>query len=113
MVAEHFRPEFINRIDDMVVFHPLTMEQLIVITQIQLKELSERLTDKGFTLVVTDAANEALSEAGFDPVFGARPLKRVLQQRLENPMAQAILSGQYAEGDTITVDFSSGEFQFN
>ena len=113
VVAEHFRPEFINRIDDMVVFHPLTLEQLKVIAEIQIKQLRDRLSDRGFELKVSDNAYEAISEAGFDPVFGARPLKRVLQQRLENPMAQAILSGQYAEGDTIRVDFNNDTLSFS
>ena len=113
VVAEHFRPEFINRIDDMVVFHPLTLEQLKVIAEIQIKQLRDRLSDRGFELEVSDSAYEAISEAGFDPVFGARPLKRVLQQRLENPMAQAILSGQYADGDSIKVDFSNEQLTFS
>jgi ATP-dependent Clp protease ATP-binding subunit ClpB len=113
VVAEHFRPEFINRIDDMVVFHPLTMEQLKVIAKIQISQLENRLEDKGYHLDVSDAAYEAISEAGYDPVFGARPLKRVLQQRLENPMAQAILSGKYAEGDTINVNYIEGDYTFN
>ena len=113
VVAEHFRPEFINRIDDMVVFHPLTMAQLKVIAEIQIKQLQNRLTDRGFELQVSEEAYEAISEAGFDPVFGARPLKRVLQQRLENPMAQAILSGQYSEGDVIKVGFENEQIAFS
>ncbi len=113
VIADHFRPEFINRIDDTVVFHPLTLEQLKVITQIQIAELRDRLEDKGFEMEVTDEAYEAISAAGFDPVFGARPLKRVLQQRLENPLAQAILSGRYSEGDTINVDLQEGEITFS
>ena len=113
VVAEHFRPEFINRIDDIVVFHPLTMAQLKVIAEIQIRQLQGRLTDRGFELQVSKEAYEAISEAGFDPVFGARPLKRVLQQRLENPMAQAILSGQYSEGDVIKVGFESEQIVFS
>ena len=113
VVAEHFRPEFINRIDDMVVFHPLTMAQLKVIAEIQIRQLQDRLTDRGFELQVSEEAYEAISEAGFDPVFGARPLKRVLQQRLENPMAQAILSGQYSEGDVINVGIENEQIAFS
>ena len=113
VVAEHFRPEFINRIDDMVVFHPLTMAQLKVIAEIQIRQLQDRLTDRGFELQVSEEAYEAISEAGFDPVFGARPLKRVLQQRLENPMAQAILSGQYSEGDVIKVGIENEQIAFS
>ena len=94
---------FINRIDDMVVFHPLTMPQLKVIAKIQLAQLEARLADRGYEFSMSDEAYEAISEAGFDPVFGARPLKRVIQHRIENPMAQAILSGRYSEGETIQI----------
>jgi len=113
VVAQHFRPEFINRIDDMVVFHPLTLLQLKEIAKIQIEELSNRLDDKGFGFSVSDKAMEAIADAGYDPVFGARPLKRVLQQRLENPLAQAILSGQYLDGDNINVDWSDEQLSFN
>lgn len=107
VVAQHFRPEFINRIDDMVVFHPLTIEQLTAISAIQIAELATRLKQSGFELQVSDSAMTAISEAGFDPVFGARPLKRVIQQRLENPLAEAILSGTYAQGDMIKIDWQN------
>ncbi|MBT8448578.1 MAG: type VI secretion system ATPase TssH, partial [Gammaproteobacteria bacterium] len=107
VVAQHFRPEFINRIDDMVVFHPLTIEQLTAISAIQIAELASRLKLNGFGLEVSDSAMTAISEAGFDPVFGARPLKRVIQQRLENPLAEAILSGTYAQGDMIKIDWQN------
>lgn len=113
VVAQHFRPEFINRIDDMVVFHPLTIEQLTAISAIQIEQLKQRLSQVGYALEVSDDAMKALSEAGFDPVFGARPLKRVIQQRLENPLAEAILSGKFSEGDTINIDWQNDSLSIN
>jgi ATP-dependent Clp protease ATP-binding subunit ClpB len=103
-VSQHFRPEFVNRIDDIVVFHPLGREQLHRITEIQVRYLRDRLAarDLGFTL--TPAALDKLAEAGFDPVYGARPLKRAIQQQIENPLATEILSGKFAAGDTIQAD---------
>ncbi len=111
-VAQHFRPEFINRIDDIVVFHPLGREQLHRITEIQVRYLRERLAlrDMGFTL--TPAALDKLAEAGFDPVYGARPLKRAIQQQIENPLATEILSGKFAAGDTILADVVDGAIAF-
>jgi len=111
-VSQHFRPEFVNRIDDIVVFHPLGREQLHRITEIQVRYLRERLAarDMGFTL--TPAALDKLAEAGFDPVYGARPLKRAIQQQIENPLATEILSGKFSAGDTILADVADGAIVF-
>lgn len=108
IVATHFRPEFINRIDEAVVFHPLGKEQIRAISRIQLTQLQQRLADRDIQLEITDAALDKLGEAGFDPVYGARPLKRAIQQQLENPLAQEILGGRYAPGSTIRVDVRDG-----
>ncbi|MBK1691271.1 ATP-dependent chaperone ClpB [Ectothiorhodospira mobilis] len=104
VVGGHFRPEFINRVDEVVVFHPLGREQIRSITLIQLEQLRRRLADRDLALEVSDAALDRLGEAGFDPVYGARPLKRAIQQQLENPLAQRLLQGAYGPGDTIRVD---------
>jgi len=112
VVGEHFRPEFINRIDDVVVFHPLVLEQIREIVTIQLGGLQKRLAERDITLELTDAALDRLAEAGFDPVYGARPLKRAIQQRIENPLAQQILSGEFGPGDTVTVDLAADDIAF-
>ncbi len=112
VVGSHFRPEFINRIDDIVVFHPLNREQIRAITEIQLKGLIQRLEESDMTLNVQEAVLDVIGEAGFDPVFGARPLKRVIQQRIENPLAQKILNGDFPAGSTIRVELVEGEIQF-
>ena len=111
-VVEHFRPEFVNRIDEIVVFHPLDADQIHSITRIQLEVLAARLADQHLTLDVSDAAMRLLGDAGFDPVYGARPLKRTIQQRLENPLAQAVIAGEYSPGDTVRVDASAGALVF-
>ena len=112
VVGQHFRPEFVNRVDEMVVFHPLNEAQIRLIAGIQLKHLAKRLEDIGFSFAISDDALDLLGEAGFDPVYGARPLKRAIQNEIENPLAQKILSGQYASGDLIEVDVSDGRFTF-
>jgi ATP-dependent Clp protease ATP-binding subunit ClpB len=112
-VGQHFRPEFINRIDDVVVFHPLIKSEIRQIVTIQLASLQKRLSDRDITLHLTDAALDQLAEAGFDPVYGARPLKRALQQRLENTLAQEILTGAFGPGDTITVDAGEPNLRFS
>jgi len=112
VVSQHFRPEFINRVDDMVVFHPLAREQLHDIARIQVATLESRLAGRDLALSVTPAAIDRLSEAGFDPVYGARPLKRAIQIHLENPLAQEILSGRFGPGDTIVADVREGEICF-
>ena len=104
VVSQHFRPEFINRVDDIVVFHPLGKEQIKAIAKIQLASLRARLTEKGFKLELSGAALDKLAEAGFDPVYGARPLKRAIQVQIENPLAQRLLSGEIAPESTIRVD---------
>ncbi len=103
-VGTYFRPEFINRVDDVVVFHPLEQAQIRRITDIQVRYLAERLRERDLSLELSDAALDLIGEAGFDPTYGARPLKRVLQQRVENVLAQRILAGDFAPGDRIRVD---------
>jgi ATP-dependent Clp protease ATP-binding subunit ClpB len=103
IVGQHFRPEFLNRIDDVVVFHPLQREQIRKIVGIQLQHLQKRLRDREIELALEDSALDRLADAGFDPVYGARPLKRAIQQQLENPLAQRILAGEFGPGDTIRV----------
>jgi ATP-dependent Clp protease ATP-binding subunit ClpB len=103
VVTQHFRPEFINRIDDVVVFHPLEAEHLRKIVDIQLGFLYQRLAERDMALSLDDSARARLGDAGFDPVYGARPLKRAIQQQLENPLAQHILSGKFGPGDTVRV----------
>ena len=113
-VGLHFRPEFINRIDDSVVFHGLTQAQIRVIAGIQLNRLVLRLKERGISLVTSDRALDELGKIGFDPVYGARPLKREIQQVIENPIAKALLSAEYGEGDTIKVDVDDdGQFLFS
>ncbi|MBU6378123.1 MAG: ATP-dependent chaperone ClpB [Gammaproteobacteria bacterium] len=103
IVQQSFRPEFINRIDDIVVFHPLGTAQIRAIVDIQLGQLRKRLVERGLDLQLDDAARDLLGEAGFDPVYGARPLKRAIQQQIENPLAQQLLQGRYAPGERIRV----------
>ena len=112
LVSKHFRPEFINRIDDSVVFHALTKEQIANIASIQINYLQQRLSLQDIKLKLTPEALEHLAEAGFDPVYGARPLKRTIQQQLENPLAQALLNGKFQPGQTIEVSWSKDELQF-
>ncbi|MGN6431770.1 MAG: ATP-dependent chaperone ClpB [Gaiellaceae bacterium] len=111
-LSEHFRPEFLNRIDEIVEFEPLTREQLGEIVELQLGRLRERLAERGLRLELTDAAKEAVTEAGWDPTFGARPLKRALQRLVENPLALRLLEGEFAEGDSVRVDALDGELVF-
>jgi len=113
IVGSHFRPEFINRIDDAVVFRPLDKEAIRKVAKIQLTNLQQRLADREIQLDVSEAALDKLSEAGFDPVFGARPLKRAIQTNIENPLAQEMLSGKFASGDTIAVTVENEQFVFN
>ena len=113
IVSAHFRPEFINRIDEIVVFHPLNREQLRGIAAIQTQYLSNRLEDRDLELSFTEAALDLIAAEGFDPVYGARPLKRVIQNEIENPLAQEILSGKFLPGDIIEVDTAQGAFIFN
>ncbi|SDQ91670.1 ATP-dependent chaperone ClpB [Pseudoxanthomonas sp. CF125] len=112
VVQAHFRPEFINRLDDIVVFHPLDKAQIREIARIQLKGLEKRLGERGLRIELEDSALQLLGNVGFDPVYGARPLKRAIQQQLENPLAQKILAGEFASGDTIRVGASGGGLVF-
>jgi len=111
-VIQHFRPEFINRIDEVVVFHPLQAAQIRAIATIQIEYLRKRLKDRNLGINVSVAALDKLGEAGFDPVYGARPLKRAIQQHLENPLAQDILGGKFMPGGVIEVDVTEGKFSF-
>ncbi|MFZ4702553.1 MAG: AAA family ATPase, partial [Candidatus Methylumidiphilus sp.] len=104
LVGQYFRTEFINRVDEVVVFHPLMRSQIRAIANIQIQHLRKRLLERDLELDITEAALDRLGEAGFDPVYGARPLKRAIQQQLENPLARDILSGQYEPGDVVKVD---------
>ena len=112
IVSQHFRPEFINRVDHVVVFHTLTQEHIRAIVDIQLGYLHKRLAERDMIIELSDAARERLAQAGFDPVYGARPLKRAIQQQIENPLAQEILQGKFAPGDTITVGVDDDHLAF-
>jgi ATP-dependent Clp protease ATP-binding subunit ClpB len=112
MLKTFFRPEFLNRIDEIIVFHPLSKEQLTKIVDVQLNHLRKRLETRNLKLDITPAAEALLAEEGYDPTYGARPLKRVIQQRLENPIASQILRGQYGEGDVIHVDVDAVKHDF-
>ncbi len=111
-LRKEFLPEFLNRIDETIVFHPLTQKEIRQIVELQLVKLQKRMVDNGYQLEVSDAAKKQLAEEGYDPVYGARPLKRTIQQRLQNELANAILGGEYAEGAHIVVDVQNGDFTF-
>ncbi len=113
IVGQHFRPEFINRIDETVVFHPLGVAQIKLITGIQIESLKKRLAIKEMHLQISDDAMELISNVGYDPAYGARPLKRAIQQVLENPLAQALLKGEFSAGDTISVTSQVGRLAFS
>lgn len=114
VVGKHFRPEFINRIDETVVFEPLSQAQIAGIAKIQLASLARRLNERDLNISVSDSAMEKISEAGFDVIYGARPLKRAIQQMLENPLSHKLLSGDFVPGDTIIVDVNDhGDLQFS
>ena len=112
IVTQHFRPEFINRVDDTVVFHPLGREHIRAIVDIQLGYLQERLAGRDMKIVLSEAARDRLANAGFDPVYGARPLKRAIQQQVENPLAQEILQGRFKPGDVIEVGVTDDQLEF-
>jgi ATP-dependent Clp protease ATP-binding subunit ClpB len=112
VLREHFRPEFLNRIDEVIVFKPLTEDQLTAIVDIQLRRLESRLAERRVHLEVTEAARKLLAQRGWDPVYGARPLKRAIQRLLQDPLAMMLLEGKFTEGDTITVDAKGGEITF-
>jgi ATP-dependent Clp protease ATP-binding subunit ClpB len=108
-VRAHFRPEFLNRVDEIIIFNPLTREQIYRIVQIQLEALRKRLAERRITLSLTPAALELIANEGYDPTYGARPLKRVIQRRLQDPLALEILNGTFIEGDTVEVDAQDGQ----
>ena len=108
----HFKPEFINRLDDIVEFESLTREQIGEIVDLQVARLIERVRERGIEVELTDAARELLGNLGYDPTYGARPLKRVIQKRLVDPLALALLEGDFREGDTVRVDAADGELVF-
>ena len=113
VLRDHFRPEFLNRVDEVIVFKPLTQDQLTAIVDIQLKRLENRLAERSIHLVVTDAARKLLAERGWDPVYGARPLKRTIQRSVQDPLAMMLLEGRFSDGDTVEVDVLDGELVFN
>ncbi|MCH9026237.1 MAG: ATP-dependent chaperone ClpB [Proteobacteria bacterium] len=113
ILGQHFRPEFINRVDDIVVFHPLSRENIRAIVDIQVAHLAKRLHERDIGLQLSDAASDRIADAGFDPVYGARPLKRAIQQQLENPLAQRILAGDFGPGTTIKVDAGKDGLSFS
>ncbi len=108
-----FLPEFLNRIDETIIFHPLTREQIARIVEIQLAHLAGQLEQRGIGLEITDAASKAVANLGYDPSYGARPLKRVIQQQIQNPLATEILKGDVDEGGMVIVDYNDGEFLFD
>jgi ATP-dependent Clp protease ATP-binding subunit ClpB len=113
IVQQSFRPEFINRIDDIVVFRPLGAQQIRAIVDIQLGYLRKRLLERNIELVLDDTALDLLGEAGFDPVYGARPLKRAIQQQIENPLATHILRGEFGPGDRVRISAQDGALAFS
>jgi ATP-dependent Clp protease ATP-binding subunit ClpB len=108
-LRNHFRPEFLNRVDDVVVFKPLSREDLSHIVDLQVAHLRRLLGEKKIGLEITQAAEDLIADLGYDPIYGARPLKRVIQGKLQNHIAMELLEGEYAEGDTIRVDAKDGE----
>jgi ATP-dependent Clp protease ATP-binding subunit ClpB len=108
----HFRPEFLNRVDEIIVFHSLTKEDLVQIVDIQLQRLQRLLAERNIALELTEVAKQLMAEKGYDPVYGARPLKRTIQRELQDPLALKILQGEFREGDTALVDVRDGELVF-
>ena len=113
VVRGHFRPEFLNRIDESVVFDPLGSKDIRAIAAIQTQSLAQRLKERDIAIEFSDAALDLIAQAGFDPVYGARPLKRALQTRVENPLSRELLTGAYAAGDTIMVDANDQQLEFS
>jgi len=108
----HFRPEFINRVDDIIIFHALTREQMRTIIDIQLRGLVKRLEDRKIHVELTGKAKDVIIEEGYDPTYGARPLKRTIQRRVLDPLAMRVLQGEFREGDRVVIDASAGELSF-
>jgi ATP-dependent Clp protease ATP-binding subunit ClpB len=112
-LAQHFKPEFLNRIDDVVIFQRLSKEQIKRIVDLQVTQLVERVRERGVEVQLTDGARELLANLGWDPTYGARPLKRVIQKRLVDRLALAMLEGRFGEGDTVVVDVADGDLTFD
>ena len=112
VLRDHFRPEFLNRVDEVIVFRPLTREQLASIVDIQVERLRRRLAERKIGLILTDAARALLAERGWDPVYGARPLKRTIQRLVQDELASRLLRGEFAVGDTVEIDAADGELTF-
>jgi ATP-dependent Clp protease ATP-binding subunit ClpB len=112
VLQAHFRPEFLNRVDEIIVFRQLTPDQLSAIVDIQLRRLQERLRERGIGLLITDEAKNLLAERGWDPVYGARPLKRTIQRLVQDRLAISLLEGTFGEGDTVEVVVENGELAF-
>src|SRR4030042_4973372 len=104
-LRQNFRPEFLNRIDEVIIFHSLTLENLGAIVDIQVGHLEQLLSTRDIALRISPAARTALADEGYDPVYGARPLKRTIQRRIQDPLAMRLLAGEFREGDTVLVDF--------
>jgi len=111
-LRQHFRPELLNRIDEVIVFHALSKEEILRIVDLNVEHLKSRLAQRELKLAITPAARRALAEEGYDPSFGARPLKRTIQKRLQNPLAMKLLAGEFKPGQTVQIDFRDGEFTF-
>jgi ATP-dependent Clp protease ATP-binding subunit ClpC len=111
-VRKTFRPEFLNRLDDIIVFHELTEEQLRQIVDLMVKDLEKRLSERKLKLEMTDAAKSWLAKAGFDPIYGARPLRRAVERYVENPLSTKVLKGEFNEGDSIVVDLVDDTLTF-
>ncbi len=112
VLRDHFRPEFLNRVDEIIVFKPLTQDQLGAIVDIQLARLQKRLDERKLVLDVTPAARKLLIERGWDPAYGARPLKRTIQRMVQDPLAMQLLEGKFTEGDVVVVDVKGGQLSF-
>ena len=112
-LRETFRPEFLNRIDEIIIFEPLTEHELLQIVELMARGLRERLAERRIQVTITDAAKRELVRLGYDPQWGARPLRRVLQREVENPLSKRVLAGEFQEGDSVTVDFDGERFTFS
>jgi ATP-dependent Clp protease ATP-binding subunit ClpB len=112
VLREHFKPEFLNRIDDIVIFHRLSREQITKIIDVQLERLRHMLQERNISIVLEDSARELLAREGYDPSFGARPLKRAIQTMIQNPLAMKLLRGEILSGQTVTVSAEDGEMRF-
>jgi ATP-dependent Clp protease ATP-binding subunit ClpB len=108
----HFLPEFLNRVDETIIFHPLDRRQIRKIVDLQICRLQEQVVKNGYQLSVTEAARDRIAAEGYDPTYGARPLKRVIQQRIQNPLATELLKGEFADAATVEIDYRDGNFMF-